>query len=371
MIELNVAGTQYTNFTRAECEIRLDALTNVFSFDASIPGGNNFPFNGGEVAKVYVSGELVMTGFIEVINVRYDRNDHIITFAGRDKTADLIDSTLDAMPDFRGAGVSIKTIIEQVIAHLGLNISVFQEVPTDAFRNEEDLLSPEPGMNAFDFIEKYAQKRQILLTSDKDGNVLITKNTGTKSTGRLHNRIASNDNNVLSADFTYDTTGRYNLYKMASDLNPTTLNFAGSTDFENLVNQRNQATDSEIRTTRVLTFIPPNSFSAVEGQNRALWEANVRRARGLKYNCSVDGFRVGVNTGDLWRINRLYEVVDDYVGKVEPMLCNATIFSYDRKGGSDTKLELLGGNAYTNNLGSLPETRSFRAIGNESFNALQ
>ena len=51
--------------------------------------------------------------------------------------------------------------------------------------------------------------------------------------------------------------------------------------------------------------------------------------------------------GDLWKVNRIYQIVDDFIGKVEPMLCNSITFSFDLDGGRVTSLGFVGQNAYT------------------------
>ncbi len=345
MLEVN--GVPYTNFTSASCEIRLDALSNSFSFQAVAPGGQPLPFKGGEACKVIVSGETVLTGSIEIVSVDYDGSDHIINVSGRDKTGDLLDSTIDTLDDIRGDELTLKILIEIIIAHLGLDIQVIDEVSPAAFNPAEDIAAPEPGDNAFQFIEKYARKRQVLLTSNGDGNIVITANLGQTAAGAVQHIIGASDNNVMSSSFSFDTTGRYNAYKMASGLNPIALNLAGETDLASVVSQSGGVFDDEIRAGRQLILISETPFSDSDCEKRARWEADIRRARGLLYSAVVPGFRVGVDSGDLWTINRLYQVVDDFVGKVEPMLCNAITFTFNVDNGRNTSLGFVGERAYT------------------------
>lgn len=346
-MRLEVNGVQYSNFTAATCDIRLDALTNTFSFEAVAPEGQPLPFKGGEACKVIVDGETQLTGFIEIVSVNYDGNDHTIRISGRDKTADLLDSTIDTIDDLRGDNLTLKTVIEKVIGQLGLSISVIDQVNPAPFSAAEDVASPEPGENAFSFIEKYARKRQVLLTSDSDGNVIIASNTGQTAPGAVQHIIGADDNNVLRSSFSFDTTGRFNAYKAASGLNPVALNQAGDSDLASLVNQGGGVFDSAIRSGRQLILISETPFSDSNCTERAKWEADVRKARGLAYTAAVPGFRVGVDSGDLWRVNRIYQIVDDFIGKVEPMLCNNITFTFDLQGGRQTALGFVGQKAYT------------------------
>lgn len=344
---LEVNGVQYTNFTTASCELRLDALSNTFRFGAVAPNGQPLPFKGGEACKVIVEGETVLTGFIEVVAVDYDGSNHNITVSGRDKTADLLDSTIDQLDDIRGDGLTLKALIEKVIGQLGLDIQVIDEVNPDPYNGAEDIAAPEPGDNAFQFIEKYARKRQVLLTSNGDGNIVIASNSGQNAEGAVQHIIGAEDNNVIASSFSYDTTGRFNAYKISSGLNPVALNLAGDTDLASLVNQGAGVFDSDIRAGRQLIIISESPFSDGNCQDRAKWEADIRRARGLVYSATVPAFKVGGDSGDLWQINRIYQIVDDFVGKIEPMLCNSVTFTFDVETGRNTNLGFVGQKAYT------------------------
>lgn len=344
---LEVNGTQYTNFVSSSCELRLDSLSSSFEFQVAAPRGSRLPFSGGEACRVFVSDELALTGFIEVISIRYTDKDHTISIKGRDKTADLMDSLIGEFDDIRGDELSLKQLIGLVIAHLGLDIGVVDETDIALFNVAEDIAAPEPGENAYSFIQKYAKKRQVLLTSNAQGDVVIATNSGITAEGAVQHIIGASDNNVLTANYQLDLTGRFHLYKVSSGMNFAALNAAGETDVETAVSQTGIVTDDEIRKGRQYVIVPDASASDANCTERARWEADLRRTRGLAYGAVVDGFRVGGADTALWRLNRIYQIVDDFVGKIEPMLCNGIIFSQDDDAGSRAALEFVGQNAYT------------------------
>jgi len=345
---LEVNGVSYVNFVAASCSIRLDALSNSFSFEAAMPEGEPLPFKGGEACAVYVNDELKLTGNIEVIDVNYQSGRHTVIVAGRDKTGDLLDSTLDAIPDIR-APISLKQLVEKVVNHLGLDIKVIDQVQPELFNEAEDIASPEPGENAFVFIEKYSRKRQTLLTSDPDGNIVIASNSGDTAVGAVQHIIGASDNNVISSSFSFDTTGRFNLYKTVSQLNPVALNLAGETDLASVVNQGGGVSDSNIRAGRQMVLVSETPFSSSESEARSKWEADIRRSRGLAYSASVTGYTVDASDpdSDLWDINKIYQIVDDFLGKQEPMLCNLVTFTLDLDSGEQTALGFVDEKTYT------------------------
>ena len=363
-IKLEVNGVQYDNFVSVSCEIRLDALSSTFSFEAVADQGTPLPFKGGEPCRVIVDGEKVLTGSIEIVAVDYSASDHTIFIQGRDKTGDLLDSTLSSI-DIR-APITLKQLIEIVLKQIGLDIKVIDEVSPKAFTSDElsvgeedddidpfneteDLAAIEAGDNAFSFLEQYSRKRQVLLTSDADGNVVIATNSGESAPGALQNILESNDNNILAASFSFDTTGRFNVYKFVSQMNPVTLNFAGEVPIETIVDQNGGVFDPAIRIGRQLVLVSEVPYSNAQNETRARWEADIRRARGLVYAVTVNGYRVDPSdpNSDLWRTNKLYQITDDFLGKQEPMLCNSVTYTLDLISGQQTTLGFVDEKTYT------------------------
>lgn len=358
-MRIEVDGVEYLNFESASATVRLDALSNTFSFEATSEEARPLPFLGGEACRVLVDGEVVLTGFIEVVDASGDSGSHSIGIVGRDKTGDLLDSTIDKLSDLRGGRLALKTIIERVIAHLNPKDPTFIRVVDLAkpasFNPAEDLHAPEPGQNAFEFIEKLARKRQVLLTSNGDGDVVITASSGKEVNASIQHRVKDNRNNVISYSVSHDTTGRYNLYKSRAQLNATATSLAGTTSNDSIVNQGDavQATDKDIRRGRQLVLVSENMSSGTENQNRARWEANIRKARGRVYSAVVDGFRN--QTGNLWTINELVRVHDEYAGIEATMLVNSVEYSLSPDEGRTCTLSLVERNAYTLELEE-PET---------------
>ena len=137
-MKLEVNGIAYDSFTSASAELRLDALSNTFNFDAVSTVRNPLPFRGGEECRVLVDGETAVTGFIEVVTGDYSADSHTVSVQGRDKTADLLDSGLSTMADIR-APVTLKAIIEQVVANIGVELTVVDRANPTAFNEAEDI----------------------------------------------------------------------------------------------------------------------------------------------------------------------------------------------------------------------------------------
>lgn len=347
-IEIN--GDLYEGFVSASMVSRLDALSKTFSFGATSEEAKPFPFQGGEACKVLVDGELALTGFIELVNVDGDQETHELALQGRGKTGDLLDSSLgnkenadlsDIQPP-----ITLKRAIERVIAHLGTSLLVVDEAGPDPFNEAEDLASPEPGQNAFEFIEALARKRQVLLSENELGNIVIVSTPGAEVGAYLQHRVKDNTNNVTSYSVSYDTTGRFNAYRSVNQLNTVPLSLAGTTETSAVVDQTSPVVrDRRIRAGRQHVLVAESMYSAAEGEKRAQWERNVRKARGNAYSATVHGYRN--QAGELWKVNDLVPVMDEYAGIEATMLVNMVTFALDEEVGRTTTLGLVDKNAYS------------------------
>ena len=343
---LEVNGTPYDFFTSISANIRLDALSREFSFVATRTNGTDLPFRGGESCRVLDGDDALASGHIERLDVSYDQASHGIALSGRDNTGDIVDSSIVDMSDL-SAPITLRRCVQRVIANIGADIDVIDDAGGVNFQRAADLIAPEPGQNAFDFLETLARRRQVLLTSNGDGDVVLTRAATAQSQGRLQNVPGASDNNIIASTTSYDGTGRYHNYQFVSALNPIALNLGGgATDVGEVVAQRASVTDASVREGRQLGLQSEASQSNAVNQERAQWEANLRRARGRLYSATVQGFRE-VPGGELWGVNKLIPVVDTFAGIDGTMLISGVAFAYSQANGSTTTLTLVPPEAYT------------------------
>jgi prophage tail gpP-like protein len=354
-MKLQVDGDDYDSFESLSATINLDALSNSFSFTTTSQDGKAMPFVGGEACRVLVDGEIQVTGVIEIVRENTSADDHGIQYGGRDNTADIVDSTVGLISDIR-APITLKSLCEKTISHIGSDVKVVDQVSPDEFNEAEDVSAPEPGDNAFQFLEIWSRKRHVLLTSNGDADLVISPSKGRKISATLRHQIGSDANNILSHSVSYNLTGLYSRYQFASQLNPIATVRSGDTDLESLVDQSGGVVQSDagVRDGRTLTLVSESSASATQNTDRATWEARVRKSRSRVYSCTVHGYRN--TTGDLWRTNTIVQVVDDYARIDSPMLINNVEFNLDQRGGSSTTLTLVDQNAYELEL-SEPKTQ--------------
>jgi prophage tail gpP-like protein len=364
-ITLSVAGVPYTSFKQIEVSKSLDNMVGVFSFRAVDPKGFRFPFKVGDSCTVRVDGEAVIEGYIDKIHGAFSAESHEITISGRDKTSDVVDSTIGGNITFKPP-ISLKSVIEQTLQKSGITgLKVVDNVPGLAPFKAEDFVASKVGKKVFKFLEQYARKRQVLLTTNDLGEIIITRSPTAVENQYIINQFNGNANNVIEAKFTYDNSSRFHKYQMWSQLSPMSLvdNFDAqranrpdpsgtappakdtSVQATQIATVKNEATDSQIRNTRTYNKIAEQPTQQTTLADRAKWEGNIRRARSFTYNPSIQGFRYDRGS-KLWALNTLVHVRDEFANLNATMLINEVTYMLSADRGSITKLSLVDKDSY-------------------------
>lgn len=339
-IKLN--GLDYTNWETAEVFRSMEMLCGSFSFTSSADENNLFPIKVGSIVDITADGISVLKGYVEKIRINWSIDSHSITVSGRSRLCDLLDSTVGETKEFVGS-IWLFDVIRKVLNDIGLNdVEIKDETGGYDIFQGTDIVSAEPGLKAFDFLEKYARKKQILLTNDGKGNLVLARASKEVFPAVLKNKVDGNDNNILSATHNIDTSNRYNKYIVHSQLN--TQNQDEGVKPKDIASQKGQAIDGEIRTSRILEINAEESSDSQTAIERAKWEANFRRAQSKQYKPTVQGHSVN---GQVWKPNVLVEVQDDFSDVQATLLVSSVRYTQSIEGGSTTVLGVVAKDAYT------------------------
>jgi prophage tail gpP-like protein len=342
-LKIRVNGLDYENFIVAQVILSLETVGSSFNFTSSVGSDNLFPIKKGDAVQILADEQVILTGFVEVATVSYDSNSHRFEVKGRNKLADLIDSTVGDVKEFTGQ-VSLKSIIRSVLDGIGLtDIAIINEAGDIDNFEASDITSAETGQKAFEFIELYARKRQVLLTTNGNSDLVIARASTDVANNALKNEIGNKaDNNIIAGSFTNDETKLYNLYLGQSQLNP--IGLSSDTTPVQISEQTAQFIDDSIRVTRRLEFNAEESSDSFTMEDRVKWEANIRRARASVYTARVQGHTAN---GEAWMPNKLYRIDDDFCDVHAVLLSKHLVYNYSLDGGSLTNIEFTNRKAYT------------------------
>lgn len=340
-IVIEIDGKNLSDYIDGNVNIQLDQFCNSFSFTTTKTLQGEYNIFPEDECKIFINDKVAITGVIDSVSPSEDADSSTVSVSGRDRTCDIVDSDLPEGISLSG-DFTLVTVIEKVLTALGLtDIKVVNQIEDLRAFTKSDIVSAEVDKNCFDFINEYAQKVSAILTTNAEGNIVITRAGTDRYSDKLLNDIGNEENNIISSSAGYDYSQRYYKYIVYSQSNANTQTTNVSIDN---VAQKGIAIDDEIRESRVMVIKANNACGSSNCQEIATLEANVRRANSLKYSCEVYGFES--NDKQLWKVNKLIQVYDVDNDIDSELLIKGVTFNIGNNG-STTSLELALADAYT------------------------
>ena len=344
-MRLEVDGQAYLHFLDAFVEIGIDVLVRRFEFTAATRGIDDIPFRPGQACRVLIDEEPILTGWIERIEIETPEAGEEVTYTvkGGDKLVDVVDSQVDGLGE---SGSTVARVADSVLRYLGIDAKVIDLSTSGSrpFGASIEIAAPEVSETAADYLWGVASRRQVLLASDGDGNLVIQNGDPEPIEARLVHRVDGQGNNLLGFRIEVDHTKRFHVNRVVSQPNAAAASY-DDVDFETgeLAAVTGEYLDPSIRTSRRRTIAGEASYTAADARSRGRWEANLARAEGLVYTATVEGWRDP--TGALWRINTAPKVEDEFAGLSARMMISHLRY-VDSAGGPSTILTLRRLDAY-------------------------
>lgn len=342
-ITLEVDGIEYEGFTDIAVSSSLEGFSSSFSFSTTVKetalGVIQNDLKLQQKAKVFVEKNLIITGYIEALDISYSADSHSITVSGRDIGGDLIDSSIIQK------SYSIKNfvnLINRVLLDNGFTIKVINKVGVLNLEPTE-VVKAEKSESVFDFLDRYAKKLQVILKIDENGDLTIIREDSDVVKNMIINNFTS-DTNILSANLNLSTVDRFNLIQVYSQGNNKTHTKAS-------ISQKGTASDSQIRKTRRKIISMDTASQSKSLKSLAEWNVNLRRAKGSRYSCRVVGFLS--SNKQVWKPNTLVDVIDLTAQIEGTFLIQGVEFTQSLQG-SFTSLDIV-------------ERGAFSTLGIESF----
>lgn len=388
MITLELNGQRYQGWTEISVMRNIETMSGSFNFCATSSNINTFPIKVGSPCKVFIDNTMVVNGYIDTVGVSYSSNDHSISITGRDRTEDIIDSTIVGVKEFQG--MNLIQVIQKVLKDNGLTeIKIINEAGNiDAIFPDNDPAATPISQTVFSFIETYARKRQVLLTTDGKGNIVLARGSKYTSSAVLQNQVDGLFNNIKSANVNYDLTKRFYKYTLQSQQNPAAIGIGFDTpggadedvegqeyiqegddvpevDVNSVVVQNGFAIDSSIRSSRVTEIISKTSDSSVNLTELAEWTKNLARARSKEYTAVVVGHYQDDAKTLPWEPNILVKVIDTFADINATLLIKSVEYKVSLDSGSTSHICLVDSDSYTLQLAIESETEKKKKRANK------
>jgi len=351
-VQIKLGGKVYDGWKSVSIRRSMDSIAATFSIETADKWRQSkeaFPIMPGKDVKISIGIKPVLTGYIEQMNASVSNDDRSISIAGRDRTADVIDSAAI----FTSSTFTNKTLAQLAQIYVdNFDISVVDKTPLPALPIKKIVV--EQGEAIAELLLRYARPHGVLLSSDNDGNLVLTTNgAGTTAANALTAPMGQDirkaigkpvglfqGQNVLSASSTYDDTVRFQAYLVKSQIQGN--DFVNAKDASTI---NGVAFDSDVLRPRFKYIIADKSMTNSEAKSRAIWESSISAQKAARASVTVQGWYD--QNGELWDINRLVDTDLRFIGfGKQKYLITAIDFTQTKDGGTLTTLELSRTDAF-------------------------
>tara|TARA_B100000700_G_scaffold15695_1_gene15454 strand:+ start:2948 stop:3991 length:1044 start_codon:yes stop_codon:yes gene_type:complete len=294
---LIVDGTRHRGWTEVQVRRGLDQIADTFEVALTekwSEGAAPRRLRAGQAVVVEIDGERVITGYIDDVLPNYDARQHQLVINGRSKTADLVDSSSTAQP--WETAQTVEQIARRVAAPFG--IDVVAEVDVGAPLRAIEI---EPGQTYGEALIQLAGYRALLLISDAQGRLVITR----PPRARLTTELALGEN-IRAANGRFSDRDRFSEV-IVQGQSAADDGFWG----EPASAAEGRAKDPGIERYRPTLVVCDTSADTASCRQRAEWEIRQRwgQSRGVTY--TVAGWR---HAEGLWRPGDLVPIRDKWMG---------------------------------------------------------
>ncbi|MCP4352285.1 MAG: hypothetical protein GY795_43055 [Desulfobacterales bacterium] len=299
-----------------------------------------WPIHAGAECCLSYDNQSLITGYVDDVDRGCESSNRSIKIKGRDKAGYLVDcSAMNTPSEFNG--LKLEQIVKKLVYPFDLKVksAIDTGEPFKSFKLR-------PGEKVFEAIERMCRLRAVLVVSDGNGNLVVTRACEDQS----HDGLIEGKN-ILWGSAKDSWSGRYSEYVVKSQTRGSDQNYGEETACISA-----KAIDKGIGRYRPLMIIAESQADHVAAEKRAKWEAVVRAGRASSSKIKVKGFVQ--SNGEVWRPNSMVRVkAPELLDIEEELLITEVKFSLGNSGGAITTLTLARKDAFQL-LPEIPKTKA-------------
>jgi prophage tail gpP-like protein len=308
LISLKINGKDFNkDWDNIKVTRSLDQMCSSFDFTTTQDtpfDPQAWPIQMGAECTVYVADTLVSTGYIEDINIDYNKDSHTVTVAGRDKTADLVDcSRVSGATSW--SDVSVLSVIKELCRPHGITVSVSPNATAAMGRGLHKAIKFDVGSPIIEKILMLTKIFEVFPMSTEDGNLLLTQ------TGTIVNiDVLKRGVNILTGALKQSNKERFSHYYVKG------IGIVNDSKTPNdWVKNNSRFVDPEINELRYrpMASVAQTDVDIAGCKGRAQWEAKYRAANSRLYGYTVQGWTQS-DGKTLWKPNTLVQIDDPTFG---------------------------------------------------------
>jgi len=272
-------------------------------------------------AQCYLGGQLAVDGRLYGVKLSIGIDGAVALLSGWSYAADMVDSSVK--PPYEASKVTLEDRAKALVDPLGITVVV--DLDDDA---RFDRVTADKTETIFDHLVSLAKQRGALVTSNAEGNLVLTQAATTEPVGTLQEGLPPFQN----AEIDFEGRDRFNVYKAL-----------GQSPKKN--SKTATAKDSRVPTTRSLTFSADDSTGG-DIQKAANWRRSKQISDALSFSIPVPSWYAP--NGELWAPNTIVTVKSPtlYLDDGYNFLIREVTYDFSASG-TTANLSLVPPEAYT------------------------
>lgn len=314
VVTILVGGARWTAFEQITVRAAFDEAARAFTFVAAAELGSsptNRIFAKGTPVQIFANDDLVLTGYVNRKQPKFDAESAQITVSGRSASADLVDGSAE----HETGRFKDKTPLE-----IGQEVSRNYRgtgFVTDQKLDKVEQYQLTPGETCHRCVEKMTRQQGMTITGTADGRAMITKAGARRHAGALIEGV-----NILTGESDHNDSNQHSKYSVRGQ-----RPFGHGVD--NLEIEA-VATDKTVKRHRPVVIVQDDDTTKDHAKKRAKNRRDRAAGNALKATISVQGWRD--DAGKLWNPGWLIWTESPFLDIAQDMLIESVDLAQNEDG---------------------------------------
>lgn len=161
----------------------------------------HFAIPEGAACQIYIGDDLVLTGWVDVVDAKRRKDSASLGISGRSKTGDLVDCSPD-LAEVDMAGLDLAGVARKICAPFGIEVVAENTGPVFP------VASAHHGESCWKLIERLARQRKMLVMDDPEGRLVLAQ----LGSERAADRLVHPADGLVEIGWRRDMSGRFSDY---------------------------------------------------------------------------------------------------------------------------------------------------------------
>lgn len=277
--------------------------------------------------EVIIDDQVILTGVVDDINlIRSSRRGGSLRISGREVTGDLVDSSYVEEPN-EWKNQSILNLIKNLCSPFSISVEHESNV-ANSVSKKLDTFKANEGDTVFELITRLCNEAQVMPLALGDGKLTLARAT---TTDQANDAIEYGINAVWTEQSNSNKNRFSDYYVKGYGIGTDNKSLSDYVD-----NVSGNASDGVITRTRPTLIFYDGASDAGKCRDRAKWQARLNAGFSRTYTYTVKNWVQ--SNGDVWTINKLVNVIDDFIELNDLFIIVEVDYYLDERGGAVTDL---------------------------------